>query len=115
MLRIFLTAIAGLIAGPLAANTLCTFTTECLEGEPCAETNFTAHHTPAEGKIVTLTTDAETLEGRMIASDDNLHFYFEAPSAAHLLTEYPDGAARYTVHMDGPFTITYHGVCEEQA
>ena len=48
----------------------------------------------------------------MIASDDNLHYVFAGATAAHLLTEYPDGSARYSIHMDGPFTITYHGTCE---
>ena len=104
--------VLALTPAPLWATTSCSFTTECLEGEACAETAFEVSRAAGDGESVILTTDAETLAGHMIASDDNFHFIFEAPSAAHLLTEYPNGAARYTIHMDGPFTITYHGQCE---
>ncbi len=101
-------------AASAQAGTLCTFDTECLEGEGCGPTTFIAERGVSTGDVVTLTTDAESLQGHMIASDDNQHFVFEAPTAAHLLTEYPGGAARYTVHLDGPFTITYHGICEDK-
>ena len=106
----FLTVL--LFAGPLQAATTCVFTQECLEGEECAETSYNAEISAAGGETLTLTTDAETLEGRKIASGDNLHYVFETPSAAHFMTNFADGAARYTIHMDGPFTITYHGTCE---
>lgn len=111
-MRVLSILVATMLAGPLQAATTCTFTQECIEGEACAETSYTAEITAAEGDTLTFSTDAETLQGHMIASDDNLHYIFEAASAAHLLTDYPDGAARYTIHMDGPFTITYHGTCE---
>ena len=100
------------LGAPAFAATQCTFDRECLEDDACGETNYGAEIVAGDANTLSLITDAETLTGRMIASDDNLHYIFEAPSAAHLLTEYPDGAARYTIHMDGPFTITYHGTCK---
>lgn len=113
LFNVTLLALALPVTG-LAAET-CTFTTECLEGEACAETSFMAEVTTGADKTATFTTDAETLKGQMLASDDNIHFAFEHATAAHLLTQYPDGQARYTVHLDGPFTITYHGSCEGQS
>lgn len=107
----------GLIAFalPIAAmaKDVCTFTSECMEGEACAETSYAAEVAPAQDGTFSFTTDAETLTGQMVAAGDTAHFLFEGSSAAHFVTRYTDGAARYTVHMDGPFTITYHGMCEE--
>ncbi len=111
-MRVILLILALSVAGPSVAATTCLFTQECLEGEACAETSYRVELVAGDGQVIQLISDAETLEGRMIASDDNLHYVFEAPTAAHLLSEAPSGAARYTIHLDGPFTITYHGTCE---
>jgi len=102
----------ALFAAPVVAETTCTFTTECLEGEACNDTTLSATVSQGEGETLRWETDAETLDGFLIAAGSSLHYVFEGTSAAHLMTHYEDGAVRYSVHMDGPFTITYHGTCE---
>ena len=111
-MRVLPFLMVSILAGPAAAATTCVFTQECLEGEECAETSYTAEIAAGDGDTLSLSTDAETLPGRVTASGDTLHYLFEGASAVHFLTDYSDGMARYTIHMDGPFTITYHGTCE---
>jgi len=110
-----LTLLAAFLASPaIASDVNCTFTQECIDGESCSETSYavTVEDFNRDRRAITLVSDSETLRGTIIEDESPLHLLFVGNSAAHLVTVTTDNSARYTVHMDGPLAITYHGVCE---
>lgn len=113
-MRHLIAVLTALAAAPATANTVCTFTTECLEGEACNETSTQvtlAPDTRANGSW-TMTTEAETLQGEGFQSEGPSHLVFLSETTGHFLSIDGDFNARYSIHMDGPFSITYHGTCE---
>lgn len=84
---------------------VCSFTTECFEGDGCYETTFSM---TIDGD--TLVTDAETIS---VTDDAGPALIATTPSAVHVLTRSGDGAARYSTHIfDGPLMLNYLGTCE---
>lgn len=93
----------------------CQFDQECLEGESCNSTSFELTVRHSDAMAFELETIAESVPGIVF---DNRHpdaastLLAASATAHHLLTISPEGAARYTVHMQGPFAVTYLGSCE---
>jgi len=87
---------------------VCTFTTECFEGDGCYETAF--EMTVENGQIIS---DAETIPVTSTVSDAAEVFVGNSGSAIHVLTRGSDGAARYSTHIyDGMLMLNYLGTCE---
>ncbi|WP_439122963.1 hypothetical protein [Marivita sp.] len=102
-------------SNPAAAmETVCRFNTECFEGEDCTSTEYDVTITAdpeAESGLV-LQTGSETLRGTGIRKDGPGHTIFVGDTALHVISASDNGTARYTVHLEGPMTITYQGTCE---
>ena len=101
----------GLCALPGLAETSCTFETECMEGEDCADSGFTltiADH----GDIVT---PAETINVTSGLRSGQATAYSGASSSGfHLVSIAEDGTARYSAHIpSAELTILYIGTCTE--
>ncbi|MFT6088500.1 hypothetical protein [Sulfitobacter sp.] len=99
---------------------LCNFVTECVENEPCTETEFTPEITGIGGGLsaddlvvqAEMVTDAETVELLGVTSGKSLSLSGGTFAARHMITITENGATRYTVHYaDGPFVISYLGTC----
>ncbi len=93
----------------------CRFTTECFEAEPCTETDFsfTISHHDELGFLIR--TDAEDIAGLVFDNyfpDATSALIGTTDTAYHMLTIAPGGAARYSVHMEGPMMVSYAGRCE---
>ncbi len=93
----------------------CRFATECFEAEPCAETDFSFSVSRDDAHGFVIRTDAEDIPG--MAFDNYLPDATSAligatDTAYHMLTIEPGGAARYSVHMKGPMSVSYLGACE---
>ncbi|WP_457645387.1 hypothetical protein [Profundibacter sp.] len=93
----------------------CHFTTECFESESCADTDFgfVVNHNDALGFV--LQTDAENIGGLVFDNrfpDETSTLIGATDTAYHMLTIAPDGAARYSVQMQGPMVVSYMGQCE---
>jgi len=98
----------------------CVFVTECFEGEPCAETSFSAQLNVVAGGLTEtdmvvqsdLVSDAGDATMLGVRSGTAMSLAGGGFDARHLLTIAQDGAARYTVHYaDGPMFINYLGAC----
>ncbi|MFU1606653.1 hypothetical protein ACM25O_09365 [Sulfitobacter pontiacus] len=99
----------------------CRFTWECVENEPCTETEFTPDITGNAGGA---SADALTVQSQMVSDAETVDMtgtkQVKALSltgggfdARHLLSIAADGASRYTVHYaDGPIVISYLGTCK---
>ncbi|PHQ99380.1 MAG: hypothetical protein COB39_04005 [Marinosulfonomonas sp.] len=93
----------------------CAFTQECLEGEACEETSFEMVIEHADDIPFVMQTMAENIEGYVFdngAPDATSTLMGQTKTATHLLSLQAGGAARYTVHMQGPMAITYQGTRE---
>ena len=93
----------------------CHFTTECFEGEACTDTDFgfVVNHDDQTGFVIQ--TDAENIGGLVFDNrfpDETSTLIGATETAYHMLTIAPDGAARYSVQMQGPMVISYLGQCE---
>ena len=93
----------------------CHFTTECFESEPCTDTDFgfVVNHDDALGFVIQ--TDAENIDGLVFDNrfpDQTSTLIGATETAYHMLTIAPDGAARYSVQMQGPVVVSYSGHCE---
>ncbi|MEM9583243.1 MAG: hypothetical protein AAGA08_09020 [Pseudomonadota bacterium] len=109
MMTILKTAIlcAAMLSPGIARAEICTFTSECFEGEACAETSFAMEIT--DGALVT---DAETIPVTSGGSDTVNVFVGYTASAFHVLTRQVEGEARYSTHIfDGPLMVNYLGTC----
>ena len=98
----------------------CEFVTECVENEPCTETEFTPEITGIGGGLSAddlvvqgeMITDAETIELLGVTSGKSMSLAGGTFAARHMITITENGATRYTVHYaDGPFVISYLGTC----
>jgi len=98
----------------------CEFVTECVENEPCTETEFTPEITGIGGGLsaddlgiqAQMVTDAETVELLGVTSGKSMSLAGGTFAARHMITITENGATRYTVHYaDGPFVISYLGTC----
>lgn len=99
-------------AGPVT----CIFSKECFEDEACIATEFKllidSPQDDPDG--LNLITDSETLPVEIISVVDRVRIQLlaKSESAVHLLSwKFRKGYTRYTVHMQGPLAVTYHGVC----
>ena len=93
----------------------CHFTTECFETDACADTDFRFAVTHDDDQGFVIQTDAENIGGLVFdnrGTEAASTLIGQTDTAYHMLTINPDGAARYTVHMEGPMTISYAGQCE---
>ncbi|WP_456389162.1 hypothetical protein [Profundibacter sp.] len=93
----------------------CAFTQECFEGEACEDTTFEMGIEHSDDIPFVMQTMSENIEGDVFdngAPDATSTLLGQTKTATHLLTIQPGGAARYTVHMQGPMAITYQGTCE---
>ena len=93
----------------------CHFTTECFESESCTDTDFSfaVNHNDDVGFIIQ--TDAENIDGLVFDNrfpEETSTLIGQTETAYHMLTIAPDGAARYTLHMQGPMVVSYMGTCE---
>jgi len=98
----------------------CSFARECVETEPCADTDFElsvagrlgglgAGVVLARATLGTVAGDVDTFGTR---GGDTLFLQGGDAGSRHYLTV-TGGAARYTVHMgQGPAVIRYFGTCE---
>lgn len=101
-----------LCTGPALAA-ICTFSTECFEGDGCTETSFQVEIVGnAEGGAL-LITDAETVPLSQGGSPETRVYVGITQSAFHLITQSAAGDVRYSNHIyDGPLMVNYLGVCE---
>ncbi|MEL7461691.1 MAG: hypothetical protein AAFX59_00490 [Pseudomonadota bacterium] len=124
-MRAFVIATAFILApGAALAGMACSFQTECLSGEACADSGYTVTVETAlrpgslamEGGLPTddsIVTDAETIAITWSGVGAALAATGRTGSAMHLLTVAPDGAALYSVHLPAAeIAITYLGTCE---
>ncbi|WP_179380349.1 hypothetical protein [Jannaschia marina] len=92
---------------------MCSFTTECLSDERCAETDFdltvsgTAFADPAGDTPIV--TDVMLGDLRVLVAGT------EDGGETRMLTIAPDGGALMTAHLPEPIlTISYIGLCREE-
>lgn len=109
---------------PAAADLLCRFDTECLEGEACAESAFTLTLETllapgtlfAEGGFPTgdrAVTDAGSVEIDWAAAGPALAAYWFTRTGFHLLSFDAAGVARYSAHLpEAGLSVLYTGTCE---
>ena len=93
----------------------CHFTTECFESEACSDTDFRFVVNHDDDLAFVILTDAEDIDGLVFdnrGQDAASTLIGMTDTAYHMLTINPDGAARYSVHMEGPMAIFYSGQCE---
>lgn len=96
------------LSGTTAFAEVCTFTSECFEGEECSETMF--EMTVEDDKLIT---DAETIPVGTGGSDTVNVFVGYTNSAFHVLTREVNGEARYSTHLfEGIMMVNYMGTCE---
>jgi len=93
----------------------CQFDTECLAGEACAATDYqmTIVHDDTFGFI--MQTVAENIQGYVfdkVTPDVEGTLIARTKTTGHILIIQPDGAAGYSVHMQGEMLISYTGKCE---
>ena len=117
---------AACLMGPnvATAGMLCSFATECMEGESCLESGFTLEvdtglrpgALAAEGGLPTgdtIVTDSETIPVTWAGAGPALAAFGPTGSSFVMLSVAPDGAARYTAHLSGAdLSLTYIGTCE---
>lgn len=100
--------VSALAVCNVAQAEVCTFVTECFEGDGCYETQF---EMTIDGNE--LITDAETIPVTTGGSDTVNVFVGYSNSAFHVLTREIGGAARYSTHIfDGVLMVNYLGTCE---
>lgn len=104
---------------------MCTFDTECLEGEACVDSGYilTVETGLAPGSLVqedglptgdTIVTDTQTIPIDWAASRQGLAAFGTAPSGFQMLSVGFDGAARYSVHLPlSGLAIHYIGACKK--
>ena len=93
----------------------CVFTQECTPGEGCADTTFEVEVLSGTGMDFTIQSMAGDLPGTLASAprpDAPLFLFATSETAAHLLSIQSDGAARYTLHLQGPLVLDYQGVCK---
>lgn len=104
----FMLAAVLSLTSTVARAEVCTFTTECFEGDGCYETAF--EMTVENGQLIS---DAETIPVTSTVSEAAEVFVGNSGSAVHVLTRGSDGAARYSTHIfDGMLMLNYLGTCE---
>lgn len=105
-----------LISPAAQASSLCTFITECYEGEACKDTQFALTFRAGTGgpNEMELVTDAETIGVAVGGDSTAAHLAGMTDSGFYILTlTSADGTARFTAHLrEGPQSITYLGTCE---
>lgn len=102
------------LAEPTLPDVSCTFVLECFEGEACTETDYsiTMENVDSTTSSWRLVTESETLKGTGIRLKGPSHMIFTGSTALHVVLIGAGKNARYTVHMQGPMAINYHGKCE---
>lgn len=93
----------------------CQFGTECFEAESCADTDFGFVVTHDDTLGFVIQTDAENIDGLVFDNgfpDGTSTLIGATDTAYHMLTIAPDGAARYSVQMQGPMVVSYMGQCK---
>ena len=101
------------LAGPaMAADLTCTFESECLEGEACADSGYVLTLRMGEDSA-TLEDDAGSVDVSALTGSD-MSYVGTSATGAHLLTISGSGDARYSVHfMGATFSMLYLGQCSE--
>lgn len=106
------------------AGMVCTFATECMEGDSCLESGFAFEvdtglrpgTLAAEGGLPTgdtIVTDSETIPVTWAGAGPALAAFGRTGSSFVMLSVAPDGTARYTAHLPGAdLSLTYVGACE---
>ncbi|MGR3435573.1 MAG: hypothetical protein ACU0CO_11910 [Shimia sp.] len=108
MTRLSLAALFASVALPAAAQTICTFTIECVEAHPCTDAAFDLILTGQAFESVNGDVPLVMLD----RIGEGLHAYAAGDATFQMLTV-GDVAARLSVHYsDGPLTVTYSGTCE---
>ena len=111
----------SLLATGANAASLCTFTTECYEDQPCQPTDFSLTFGAGTGgpNELELVTDAETIGVAVGGTGTVAYLAGMTESGFHVLTVMNGtGEARYTNHIgpdgagNGPQTVSYLGKCE---
>lgn len=107
------------VAGASQIALTCTFATECIVGEACNETAYsvtlegtTGAPEDVMGAMVTMTSDAETVEMTGMRTEEALIMVAGDPSMYRILTITPGGALLTTHIASVPMAITYAGTCE---
>lgn len=116
-LSVFGALVLGTVSGMAGTDTFaeCSFDMECFEAETCTQTDFQTTIEHNDEFAFVLQSVAEDVTGLVFDNgmpDRASTLMGQTETAAHLLTIQPDGAARYSVHMQGPMVITYLGNCE---
>ncbi|MEM6406992.1 MAG: hypothetical protein AAF700_01100 [Pseudomonadota bacterium] len=105
----FLLLSLALATTPALAET-CTFTSECYEGEACAETSYEIEIDFDNAQMIT---PSETIAVNIGGSPTLNVFAGFTQSAFHTLTRAKEGEARYAVHLfEGPQMVNYIGTCK---
>lgn len=110
--------VAGTAQAGTATLFACTMTRECINAEPCADTNVDLSVEQSKGNAAPfqLYTPAETVDG--VFSDDNdpagaTFFIARSTGAYHLLSVDTDKNAVWNVQMPmSEIVLTYFGTCE---
>ena len=113
-----LAVVLGLLPTAAAADLFqCSFSLECLDAEPCAETSFEMEvlETDESFAFSSVNGDRTGPAGDM-EGDQRVFVAPLVQGSTQMLTIFPDGGARFTDHtfFGEPFAITYHGTCEAQ-
>lgn len=130
-MRQFFALFACVLPGALWADIVCTFATECMEGEDCLDSGYSLTietetdpaailaagasvvYFPTEDRIRTDAGDTDYVQWGML--DTAFAVTARGQGGFHLLTFDPeaDGAARYSVHMPAAeLSLLYIGRCE---
>ena len=105
--------VVGLLATPALAGQICTFDTECLEGEDCQSSAYdltVIQDNDGSWRLQDIAGEhsATAAGSAWFASMD------DGASGAMLLTIADDGRARYSVHMPmAEISILYLGQCQD--
>lgn len=112
MIKPLMVSLASVLS-PMGAQALmsCDFTTECLDADTCADTDFQVE---LSGDSTTLSTVFGDLTVDFHDRGTGAMTYVaHTDSAAYFLTTYDTGGARFTMHStDMPMALTYLGRCE---
>jgi hypothetical protein len=108
-------ALADIIETPGASLMTCSYTSECLDEEPCTFAQFghdvdLPEQMPGEARLDLGTGPAE---GAARVANDVLVVTAFDDFGSYMLTQTASGLARLSVHFATPLTVvTYHGTCQ---
>lgn len=107
-------ALCALALPALADSWTCKMTSECLDQEPCADTDYDVSLDALEGGFLLsdIAGERPMTEVAVLDTPDQRAFVSKVQSmSVGLISLYPDGRAQYTVHS-ADYSVRYSGKCE---